>query len=89
VLVSAVTGEGIELLTEVVERAFENTARMMDLLVPYGDGKIVAELYGLDAELAREDVAEGVRIRARIPNQRAAKFERYVSAPATETTSGA
>lgn len=80
--VSAVTGEGIEQLTEVIERAFEKTARIMELLVPYGDGKIVAELYGLDAELEREDAAEGVRIRARIPNQRAAKFERYQVEPA-------
>ncbi len=82
VQVSAVTGEGIEQLTEVIERAFEKTARIMELLVPYGDGKIVAELYGLDAELEREDAAEGVRIRARIPNQRAAKFERYQVEPA-------
>ncbi|MBO9532569.1 MAG: GTPase HflX [Solirubrobacteraceae bacterium] len=80
VLVSSVTGEGLELLTEVIERAFEKTARTMELLVPYGDGQVVAELYGLDAELEREDVPEGVRIKARIPNQRAGKFERYAVA---------
>jgi GTP-binding protein HflX len=81
VQVSAVTGEGIDQLTEVIERAFEKTARIMELLVPYGDGQVVAELYGLDAELERENVADGVRIRARIPNQRAAKFERYIVEP--------
>lgn len=82
VQISAATGEGLEQLTEVIEAAFAETAQTMELLVPHQDGAVVAELYKLDDELVREDVAEGVRLTVRVPNQRAAKFEKYAVTPA-------
>ena len=41
-LVSALTGEGIEELTERVEEAFEDTLAEVELLVPYSDGRSLA-----------------------------------------------
>ncbi len=83
VQISSVTGDGLDELTEVIEQAFESTSRSMELLIPHSGGAIVAELYKLDHELVREDVAEGVRLKVRVPNQRAAKFEQYAVAAAS------
>lgn len=81
VQVSSITGEGIDQLTEVIQQAFETTARTLHLLVPHTEGKIVAELYGIDAELTREDVPEGVRVTARVPNQKADRYARFEVEP--------
>ncbi len=39
----------------------------MDLLVPYEEGGSLSELHDLAGELEREDTAEGVRVKARVP----------------------
>jgi GTP-binding protein HflX len=83
--VSSVTGEGLDQLIEVIEQAFSATARTLHLLVPHGDGGVVAELYKVDHELVREDVPEGVRLTVRVPNQRAEKYARYEVDPAAAT----
>jgi GTP-binding protein HflX len=49
----------------------------MDLLVPYGEGGRLSELHDLAGEMEREDTAEGVRVRARVPAGVAARFERF------------
>lgn len=80
VLVSAVTGDGIEQLVAAIERAFDKTTQTLELLIPHSEGQIVAELYKLDADLTRDDTSEGVRITARVPNQRASRYERFAVA---------
>ncbi|MDQ8043923.1 MAG: GTPase HflX [Solirubrobacteraceae bacterium] len=82
VQVSAVTGEGMGRLIEVIEERFSSTATTLRLLIPHSEGQIVAELYKVDHELTREDVPEGVRLTVRVPNARAAKYERWVVDPA-------
>jgi GTP-binding protein HflX len=49
----------------------------MELLVPYREGGTLSELHDLAGELEREDTAEGVRIRARVPASAAPRFERF------------
>jgi GTP-binding protein HflX len=49
----------------------------MELLVPYREGGTLSELHDLAGELEREDTAEGVRIRARVPASVAPRFERF------------
>jgi GTP-binding protein HflX len=75
--VSAVTGEGLEELAEAIEARFLSSLRPMDLLVPYGEGGRLSELHDLAGEMEREDTAEGVRVRARVPAGVAARFERF------------
>jgi GTP-binding protein HflX len=82
VQVSAVTGEGMDKLIEIIEETFATTARTLHLLVPHGEGGVVAELYKVDHELVREDVPEGVRLTVRVPNQHAEKYARYAVDPA-------
>ena len=77
VQVSAVTGEGLAVLSEAVEARFLASLRPMELLVPYDEGTSLSELHDLAGELEREDTAEGVWIRARVPAAVAPRFERF------------
>ncbi|HEY8638429.1 MAG TPA: GTPase HflX [Solirubrobacteraceae bacterium] len=77
VLVSAATGEGLEALAGQIDEAFRRTLRSIDLLVPYAEGARLAELHDIAGELEREDTAEGVRIRARVPATVAERFAAY------------
>jgi GTP-binding protein HflX len=49
----------------------------MELLVPYGEGGRLSELHDLAGEMEREDTAEGVRVKARVPAGVAPRFERF------------
>jgi GTP-binding protein HflX len=75
--VSAATGEGVEELAEAIEGRFLSSLRPIDLLVPYVDGGRLSELHDLAGEMEREDTADGVRVRARVPAGVAARFEEF------------
>ena len=45
--------------------------------MPYEEGGSLSELHELAGELEREDTAEGVRVRARVPAAAAPRFERF------------
>jgi GTPase len=77
VLVSGLSGEGMESLIDRIEEEFARTLREVELLLPYGEGAKLAELHELAGDLEREDRAEGVRIRARLPASAAARYERF------------
>ncbi len=78
VLVSAVTGEGIDELRDRIEEEFLRRLSAVDLLLPYADGARLAELHGIAGELLeREDTADGVRVSVRLPAAVAARFERF------------
>jgi GTP-binding protein HflX len=81
VLVSAVSGEGLDELGERIERELAHTLRRLELLVPYDEGGSLAELHDIAGEVSREDTAEGVRVRALVPERLAQRFARF-QAPA-------
>ncbi len=76
-LVSSITGEGVDDLRDRIEEEFLRTLRQVDLLVPYSDGADLAELHDLAGELNREDTPDGVRISALLPPAAADRFARY------------
>ena len=79
--VSAQTGEGVDALKERFSELFSDRFEDVRLLVPYEDGRALAELYGLGAPIAeRHDTPEGVRIRARLPRPEVARFARFLVA---------
>jgi len=80
VLVSGVSGEGLEELGERIERELAHMLRRMELLVPYADGGSLAELHEIAGEVTREDTAEGVRVRALVPERLAQRFARFAVA---------
>ncbi|MGI8750312.1 MAG: HflX GTPase family protein, partial [Thermoleophilaceae bacterium] len=75
--VSAATGEGTDELRETIEARFLATLRPMELLLPYAEGGKLSELHDVAGEVEREDTAEGVRVRARVPLVAASRFERF------------
>ena len=77
VQVSAATGEGLDELRQALEGRFLSSLRPMELLVPYDEGGSLSELHELAGELEREETADGVLVRARVPVGAAARFERF------------
>src|SRR5205085_9034250 len=77
VLVSASTGEGLELLREAIESAFARTLTSVELLLPYSEGGRLAELHEVAGDLHREDTPEGVRVVARLPATVAERYARF------------
>jgi GTP-binding protein HflX len=77
IAISAETGEGLEELRERIEAAFEETLTPVELLVPYSQGDRLSELHGLAGDLEREDRAEGVLVRARIPAALSHRFTEF------------
>jgi GTPase len=77
VLVSAVTGEGIEQLVQRIEDEFARTLREVELLIPYEEGGRLAELHDIAGDLEREETPDGVRVVARLPATVAARYEPF------------
>lgn len=77
VLVSGLTGEGLDDLVERLHSQFARALEEVELLLPYEEGGRLAELHELADELDRTDTAEGVRVSARLPAQTAARFARF------------
>jgi GTP-binding protein HflX len=82
--ISALTGEGLDELRARVAERFGGRLRPVRLLVPYDQGRILAELYELGAPIEeRLDTSEGVIVVARLPHREVARFAPYlVSEPA-------
>ncbi|GIU95044.1 MAG: GTPase HflX [Gaiellaceae bacterium] len=80
-LVSAQTGEGLAELRARLAARFSDRFEDVRLLVPYTDGGVLAELYGLGAPIAeRRDTPEGVYVRARLPRREVQRFAAYLVA---------
>ena len=75
--VSAATGEGINVLRDRIEAAFEATLREVELLVPYEQGARLSELYELAGTVERSERADGVRVSARIPAALTHRFAEF------------
>ena len=60
----------------------------MELLLPYEEGGRLSELHEVAGEMEREDTADGVVVRARVPAAAAARFERFAVNGARRNGSG-
>jgi GTPase len=79
--VSALTGEGLDELRERIAERFADRFEAVRLFLPYEDGGKLAELYALGAPIdERDDQAEGVLVRARLPRRELRRFARYLVA---------
>jgi GTP-binding protein HflX len=77
VLVSALTGEGLDALGDRIVAEFERTLRDVELLVPFADGGTLSELHDVAGDLEREDTPDGVRVSARLPSVVAERYDRF------------
>lgn len=86
ILVSALTGEGLDDLRAAVAAEFDKRLADVELLLPYSEGARLAELHDLAGEdLVREDRPDGVLVRARVPreiSERYARWSLHSAAPA-------
>jgi GTPase len=81
--VSALTGEGLADLGLRIAERFAERFESVRLLVPYDEGGKISELYELGAPIdEREDVEEGVLLRARLPRREIPRFAPYLVADA-------
>jgi GTP-binding protein HflX len=80
-LVSAVSGEGIQALIDRIAVEFARRLSDVELLVPYEEGGRLAELHELAGDLEREDTPEGVRVSARLPASVAARYASFALTP--------
>ncbi|MDO4910828.1 MAG: GTPase HflX [Corynebacterium sp.] len=78
VFVSAKTGEGIEELEARVELFLNERDAHVSLLIPYSDGRIVAELHEKGTVLKEEHINEGTLLDIRLPQELAKKYESYL-----------
>jgi GTPase len=74
IAISALSGEGLDELRDRIESAFEETLRPMELLLPYSEGAMLAELHDVAGDLEREDRPEGVLVKASVPAALAHRF---------------
>jgi GTPase len=81
--VSALTGEGLDALRERIASRFSDRFEAVRLFLPYDEGRKLAELYALGAPIEeREDQADGVFVRARLPRRELRRFAPYLVAEA-------
>jgi GTPase len=81
--VSARTGEGLDELRAHLAAFFADRFEPVELLLPYEEGGRLAELYALGAPiLERVDRAEGVYVRAHLPQRELRRFGPYLVAEA-------
>jgi GTP-binding protein HflX len=84
--ISAQTGEGVDALRARIAELFSDRFEEVRLLVPYRDGRALAELYDLGAPIAeRRDTLEGVRVRARLPRRDIPRFAQFLIADEADT----
>jgi GTP-binding protein HflX len=83
VQISAATGEGLDELQARIAAHFADRFEEVRLLLPHDEGARLAELYALGAPIEeREDRAEGVLVRARLPRHEIPRFAPYLVAEA-------
>jgi GTP-binding protein HflX len=79
--VSALTGEGLGELRARVAARFAERFHVVELLVPYNEGAKLAELYALGPPIEeRVDRADGVFVRARLPQRDLRRFASFLVA---------
>jgi GTP-binding protein HflX len=77
VIVSGVTGDGLERLKQRIEDEFARSLHEVELLVPYEEGGRLAELHELAGDLEREDTPDGVRVTVRLPAGIVGRYDRF------------
>jgi GTP-binding protein HflX len=88
--VSALRGEGLDDLLQVIETQLDAQAETVDIRLPFADGETLAWVYRNATVLDRSDADDGVHVRARLSAPDRARLERRIAdADAAGTEAGA
>ena len=84
VLVSALTGEGLDRLASRLAGAARARLTPLDVTIPFTQGALVATVYAEGSEVRQESTDQGTRVRALVPPAAAARITAALngSAPA-------
>ena len=82
VLTSALTGAGLDTLRQRIADFFNSRLESVELFFPYGNGRLIGEIYRIGTDVELENRADGVVVRARLPRDEAARFARFKKPPA-------
>ncbi|WP_019816431.1 GTPase HflX [Saccharomonospora saliphila] len=77
--VSAQSGQGIDALVEAIADRLPRPEIVVEALVPYTRGELVARAHADGEVLAEEHVPEGTRLRARVRPDLASALDRYAT----------
>jgi GTP-binding protein HflX len=78
VAISAVTGEGIDELLRTIGDRMRAISVVVELLVPYDRGDIVASVHREGEVVSTSNEEEGIRIRARLGDASIGRLSQYV-----------
>ena len=77
VAVSAVTGEGIDALLQVIADRLEGATVEMELVVPYDRGDVVSAIHEAGEVISEAHDADGTRLTVKLPKEDADRFSTY------------
>jgi GTP-binding protein HflX len=80
VLVSALTGEGLPALLQVLENEVPRPDTLVEVLLPYAEGGLVSRIHGEGEVLSEEHTESGTRLRARVGPSLASELNEYLVA---------
>ena len=75
---SAATGDGVEALLDTVAARLRALEPIVELVVPYERGDVVAALHREGEVLVEVHGEGGTRVRARLPQLDVARFDEFV-----------
>lgn len=78
VVVSAMTGEGIDELLLAIEADLPHLMEEIDLLLPFSRGDLLSRVHSQGDVISIEHEAGGTRLRARVPNSLAGELARAI-----------
>ncbi len=80
VAVSALTGEGLDRLLATVDARLAARERLVELTLPYDEGRLLAWLHAHGHVLEREEREDGIRLRVALDPRHRARLDRELAA---------
>lgn len=77
VLISALKRQGLEGLQQRIKEFFDSRLVSVELFFPYGDGRVIGEIYRSGSDVELENTPEGVIVRARLPREEVARLSKH------------
>jgi GTP-binding protein HflX len=88
VAISALTGEGLDSLRRALQRLTEGGLVRLDLMLPYADAGVEAEVRARGRVLSREYTESGVALVVEVPAEQTKRFSPYLSPDGSRPAGG-
>ncbi len=85
IAISAISGEGIHALLDLVENNLYKNFTSIDISLPYTEGFLLSQIHDLGQVERIEHTREGTRVKAKIPGRLLAAFKPYLDHPSEQS----